>query len=100
MLRLPIVPQKPEIHDRDEIESIPFDLPLRYMSDFSVLGLWVSDCEAAVRVLKERFFVAVSPDHAEIMVDGAPGVLDAVETLRSAGIESGVSDIVDGLYQG
>jgi hypothetical protein len=70
------------------------------MSDFSVMGLWVSDCVRAVRILRERFSITTGVHHSEIWVDGTPGIIDVIEILKSSGIDCGVSDIVDQVYQG
>jgi len=100
MVRLPIVPksERPEDNVRDDLNGI--DFPLFYMSDFSVMGLWVSDCGQAVRILRERFPITGGPNHSAVMIDGTPGIIEVVETLKSSGIDCGISDIVGQVYQG
>ena len=100
MVRLPIVPksERPEENVRDALNGI--DLPLFYMSDFSVMGLWVSDCGEAVRILRDRFPITSGPHLSEVMIDGTPGIIEVVEALKSSGIDCGTSDIVGQVYQG
>jgi hypothetical protein len=100
MVRLPIVPKTERTPGSDSLTANGVELPLFYMSDFSVMGLWVSDCKSAIRILQERFPITMGAYHAEIFVDGTPGIIEVVETLKSAGIDSGVGDIVDQVYQG
>lgn len=100
MVRLPIVP-KSERHEgnvRDELSGI--ELPLFYMSDFSVMGLWVSDCAEAVRILRKRFPITSGTHLSEVMIDGPPGIFEVIEALKSSGIECGISDMVGQVYQG
>jgi hypothetical protein len=100
MIRLPIIP-KTGVEDLGG-SPVPcaFELPLNYMSDFSVMGLVVSDCEQAVRVLEERYTVIRGPHGTEVLTDGTPGIGDIIQALGSCGIESGISDIVGQVYQG
>jgi hypothetical protein len=100
MVRLPIVPKTARTPGSSSIDGIEVELPLFYMSDFSVMGLWVSDCGRAVRILQERFPITTGGCHPEILVDGTHGIIEVVETLKSAGIDSRVGDIVDQVYQG
>lgn len=100
MVRLPIVPKIERNSASSILAANGVDLPLFYMSDFSVMGLWVSDCGRAVRILQEQFPITTSGYHSEILVDGTSGIMEVIETLKSTGIDSGVSDIVDQVYQG
>ena len=100
MVRLPIVPksERSEENIRDALNGI--DLPLFYMFDFSVMGLWVSDCGEAVRILQDRFPITSGPHLSEVMIDGTPGIIEVVEVLKSSGIDCGISDMVGQVYQG
>jgi hypothetical protein len=100
MVRLPIVPksERPEENVRDALNAI--DLLLFYMSDFSVMGLWVSDCGEAVRILQDRFPITGGPHFSEVLIDGTPGIIEVVEALKSSGPDCGISDIVSQVYQG
>ena len=98
MIRLPLVPKAAP--EAGLVRPTGESLPLFYMGDYSRMGLWVSDCSSAERLLQERFTLVRGLDVTELLVDGFPGVADAIGLLDAAGIECGVGDIVDQLYQG
>jgi len=98
MIRLPLVPKSTP--ESGLVRPTGEALPLFYMNDYSRIGLWVSDCASAARILQDRFTLERGPEVAELLVDGWPGIVDAMNLLSEAGIACGVSDIVDQVYQG
>lgn len=96
MICLPLVqrsvPESGVVHSNE--------LPVFYMNDYSRMGLWVSDCAAAIELLQDRVAPAGRTGAPEIRVDGSAAVSALVDTLRAAGIECGFGDVVDQLYQG
>jgi ribose 5-phosphate isomerase len=77
------------------------DLPVFYMSDYSVLGLKVDSLDRAQRVLSgNKFMVVDKSDHLEITIDGADQMPAIVDLLNQNGLNCALSDIVDQVYQG
>ncbi len=75
-------------------------LPVFYMNDYSRMGLWVSDCAAAIELLRDEFAVTGGPGIPEVVLNGSTAVSALVGKLRAAGIDCGFGDVVDQLYQG
>jgi hypothetical protein len=96
MIRLPLVQKS--VLEGGVVHSSA--LPVFYMNDYSRMGLWVSDCAAAIALLQDGFTLAAGPGTPEIVVDDSAAVSALVGNLRAAGIECGLSDVVDQLYQG
>jgi hypothetical protein len=77
------------------------DLPEFYMSDYSVLGLKVVNLDRTYRVLTDKdFAVNKKSEHLEVNIDNAAQVAEIVGLLSQSGIDCGITDIVDQLYQG
>ena len=77
------------------------DLPQFYMSDYSVLGLKVVSLDQTYRVLTEKdFAVNKKSDHLEVNIDNAAQMSEIVNLLSQSGIDCGITDIVDQVYQG
>jgi hypothetical protein len=96
MIRLPLV-------QRSMLESSVVHaggLPVFYMNDYSRMGLWVSDCAAAMELLRDEFTLSGGPGTPEIVLDGSTAIWALVGKLRAAGIDCGFGDVVDQLYQG
>ena len=100
MVRLPIFPKLEGNHINSLNQAPSFELPLFYMSDWSMVGLVVSDCDRAVRVLDNRFPLIRGLQGTEVLADGVRGFVDIIDALKTAGIECGVSDVVSQIYQG
>jgi hypothetical protein len=76
-------------------------LPIFYMSDYSVLGLWVDQLEEAVRVLQANHFAVLDRAGDLEVAMKHPGQLhEIVRLLEEHGIGSELADIVSGIYQG
>ena len=76
-------------------------LPVFYMSDYSVLGLLVDDLDKAHQVLEDlKWKVTDKSDHLEVGIDAAGQIHEIASLLNQKGIDCGVSDIIDQVYQG
>jgi hypothetical protein len=77
------------------------DLPRFYMSDFSVLGLKVVNLEQTYRILADKeYAVDKRSEHLELNIDNAAQLSEVVTLLSQSGIDCGIADIVDQVYQG
>ena len=77
------------------------DLPDFYMADYSILGLLVASLDKAYQVLEDKeFAVNKKTDHIEVNVDSAAQISEIVNMLSQNGIDCGLADIVDQVYQG
>ena len=76
-------------------------LPVFYMSDYSVLGLCVASLDRAQQVLAgHKYAVADRSDHLEVSIDRADQMYEIAYLLNRNGIDCGVADIIDQIYQG
>ena len=76
-------------------------LPLFYMTDYSVLGFQVSDCEQAAQVLDlNAFALKRASGGVEVAIDEWSRLKDVVDLLNSNGITCQIADIAEGIYQG
>lgn len=76
-------------------------LPDFYMSDYSVLGLLVANLNQALKVLEEHTFEVIhASDHLQVRIDRADQMYEIVYLLDQSGIDCGVADIIDQVYQG
>ena len=76
-------------------------LPIFYMNDYSVLGLLVSDLNLAYRILTDQHFaIKRMPDHLEVDIERAGQMTEIVSLLDRKGIDCGIADIADQIYQG
>lgn len=101
MGRLPLFPKdfkgtkdpSPYVKDRS--------LPAFYMSDFSVMGLLVSDCREAVRILEENnYAVRQAAQGAEVAFDNPAHLQQLLTILKRHHIDFSMADLVDQVYQG
>ena len=77
------------------------DLPVFYMSDYSVLGLEVINLERTYRVLTDKnFAVARKSEHMEVSINNAAQMSKLVNLLHQNGIDCSITDIIDQIYQG
>ena len=77
------------------------NLPDFYMEDYSVLGLLVANLNRAHQVLADRnIAVHKKSDYLEVNFDSADQIAEIVNLLSQNGIDCGLSDIVDQVYQG
>jgi hypothetical protein len=76
-------------------------LPIFYMSDYSVLGLLVANLDKAHQVLAgHKFSVTDKSDHLQVSIDRADQMYEIANLLNQEGIDCGVADIIDQVYQG
>ena len=77
------------------------ELPDFYMEDYSVLGLLVANLDRTHQVLTDQHFaVHKKSDHLKIEIDRADQMPEIINLLIQNGIECGIADIVDQVYQG
>ena len=77
------------------------ELPDFYMEDYSVLGLRVNDLDRAHQVIAGRqFAVHKKLDHLKVKIERADQLPEIVALLGQNGIDCGVADVVDQVYQG
>jgi hypothetical protein len=77
------------------------ELPDFYMEDYSVLGLLVADLDRTHRVLAgQQFAVHKKLDHLKVKIDRSDQLPEIVNLLSQNGIDCGLADIVDQVYQG
>ena len=77
------------------------NLPDFYMADYSVLGLLVASLDRAHQALADKdFAVQKNPDYLEVEIDGAGQLSEIVNLMSQNGIDCGIADIVDQIYQG
>lgn len=76
-------------------------LPTYYMSDYSVLGITVSSFQEATRILEENNFTVIKRSTGiEVTFDNTGQVQEIIRTLHRHGVDCGITDIVDQVYQG
>lgn len=76
-------------------------LPIFYMNDYSVLGLQVSDLDMAYQVLADQqVAIRRQTDHLEIRIERTGQMPEIVKLLDRNGIDCGITDIADQIYQG
>ena len=76
-------------------------LPLAYTSDLGILRLMVSNLDEAAGVLKKKkLIVRQTGDAIEVVPDGSCGLLDILMTLAEHGIDTELTGIIPGIYQG
>lgn len=77
------------------------DLPTFYMEDYSVLGLRVSHCEEATRILdKNDYLLVYSASGTEIVVRDGDELREVVQLLNANGIVCDITDLAEQIYQG
>lgn len=95
---LPKIPFSP-----DDRQSCLTDasLPLRYMSDYSVLGLLVDQYPQAVSLLGcHRFSLSTACGRTEVAIDNAAALKTMIGLFKTHGIDFTLSDIAAEIYQG
>ncbi len=98
---LPIV-SKLEIRDRgDSSMTSAGSLPTFYMNDYSVLGLRVSDCDAAFKLLANRRYVVTRRHGCRgVFVPAAKDIRKITGLLVENGLSGEIADLADQIYQG
>jgi hypothetical protein len=76
-------------------------LPVHYMSEHSVMGLFVDDLEAALTVLcKEGLVTSEEAFGAEMTISGRNELPELVRKFSESGIYCTFGDVIDSIYQG
>ena len=77
------------------------ELPDFYMADYSIMGLLVANLDKAIQVFAEKDIeMRIKSDHLEVNVADAVQISEIANLLNQNGIDCGLSDIVDQVYQG
>lgn len=77
------------------------DLPDFYMEDYSVLGLLVANLDRAHQVLADKnYAIHKKQDHLKVQFDGVDQLSEVVNLFSQNGIDCGIADIIDQVYQG
>jgi hypothetical protein len=76
-------------------------LPIHYVSEHSVMGLFVDDLEAALKVLdKEGLATTEEAFGAEMSISSRNELPEIVRKLSESGIYCTPGDVIDSIYQG
>ena len=101
MTSLPILPQNENHPARRQYCLSGVTMPDFYMSDFSLLGLMVDDYERTLQLLNDKSQpLKWSSAGVEYPFKNSEQLQDLVVFLQSRGINCGISDIADQIYQG
>ena len=76
-------------------------LPDFYMADYSVIGVLVANLNRAYDVLEGNDLIVIKKtDHLEVSFDRTDQIPGIIELLNQNGIDCGIADIIDQIYQG
>ena len=76
-------------------------LPASYMSEYSVLGLFMDKLDQAIQTLSGNgLYVIRQVFGAELDIGNSARVPEIVEMLLGAGIYCSTGDVIDSVYQG
>jgi hypothetical protein len=101
MGKMPVLPK-----DGNHLESRPpclpdASLPIFYMSDYSVMGLLVSNFQEAIQILEENeFSVTRESNGTQVLIDNAAHVRKIFQVFKKHDIKCEIADVVDQVYQG
>ena len=97
MARVTLVPEGSRAREQYLQEK---QLPVRYMEDFSVMGLMVSDYEEAVKLIAARGIRADTvAGCTEIFIEQPSAISEIQSLLETHNIRCSYGDIADTLYQ-
>jgi hypothetical protein len=100
MAQWPLIPKQAPHQGRGH-HAHRAQLPVFYMNDYSLLGLRVDPCDAALRVLAENCYRVVQDDGGcHVTLNGASEVQAAVALLNGHGVACDITDVADQIYQG
>ena len=101
MTSLPILPSNEKHSARKQFCRTELPVPAFYMSDFSVLGLLVDDYERTLDLINDKQLpLKRTTAGVEYPFDHPDQLQDLVSFLQSQGIECGISDVAEQIYQG
>ncbi len=76
-------------------------MPLAYTSDLGIFRLMVGNIDAAAGALKKKgLIIRRTADAVEVVPDGSCGLLDILAMLADCGIDTELTGIIPGIYQG
>jgi hypothetical protein len=76
-------------------------MPVEKMSEFSILGILVDRLPEAIRLLEKHRFELVKQHHCmHVVTSGLQQVRYLLRLLDNSGIDFGIADLADGIYQG
>lgn len=98
---LPLVP-KPGIQGLLSSDAVFADsLPVFYMNDYSVMGLRVSDCAAALALLVDRRYTVIDRQGGRgVAIRSAADIQRIVGLLAKNGLDAELADVAEQIYQG
>ena len=100
MAKWPLIPRQGVLQGRGH-HTRRERLPLFYMNDYSRLGLRVTSCDDARRVLAENRFGIIQDDGGcHVVLENAVAVQAAVTLLSGRGVACEIADLAEGIYQG
>ncbi len=101
MGKIALLSRQSEKDEQNRHLTVERAMPVDYMNDFSVLGILVDRLPEATRLLEEhRFQIVVRKHCTEIVTSGIQQLRDLFDTLDNGGIEFGVADLAESIYQG
>ncbi len=98
---LPILP-KPGIRGMLSADEVcTGSLPAFYMNDYSVMGLRVSDCAAALALLADRRYTLTKRQgDTGVAIRSAADIQRIVGLLSKNGLDAELADVAEQIYQG
>ena len=98
---LPLV-AKPGIQGLSSSDAVfTGSLPAFYMNDYSVMGLRVSDCDAAFALLADRRYAVTHRQGGRgVAIRSAADIQRIVGLLAKNGLDAEVADVAEQIYQG
>lgn len=101
MGKIAILPKELDAGSLSRHLLVERSMPANYMADYSILGILVDRLDEAIRLLgQHRFDIIVKNQCGEIAVNGPGQVRELFRILQSGGLDFGVADLADGIYQG
>ncbi len=102
-MKIPVIQMtasRPEAHEHLKYSDCR-PLPTSYMSEYSVLGLFVDKLGQAIQALSGNgFYVTGQVFGAELDIGDSARVPEIVEMLLGPGIYCSIGDVIDSVYQG
>ena len=101
MTSLPILPLNEDHPARQQFCHAELPIPDFYMSDYSLLGLMVDDYERTLKLLNDKHLpLKWTTSGVEFPFRHSGQLQDLVLFLQSKGINCGLSDVAEQIYQG
>lgn len=98
---LPILPKPGKLGLRPSNEAFAGPLPAFYMNDYSVMGLRVSNCAAALALLTDqRHTVTHHHGCRAVAIRSAADIQRIVGLLVNNNLDAELADVAEQIYQG